>query len=189
MPTSAPGVEGALLTLLGVEPAPAGGRDALFAAWRVFFERIAAKGTTALVFEDLHWADSGLLDFIEHVLDWSKNLPLLLITLSRPELYDRRPGWGSGHRFMTGLTLEPLSQQHMRELLAGLAPGLPAPAVNTILKRADGIPLYAVETVRMLVADGKLALVDGAYQASGELGELAVPETLRSLIASRLDAL
>jgi tetratricopeptide (TPR) repeat protein len=74
-------------------------------------------------------------------------------------------------------------------LLGGLAPGLPEQAVTAILNRADGIPLYAVETIRMLVADGRLALKDGAYTPTGELGELAVPETLRSLIASRLDAL
>ena len=181
-------IEHALLTLLGVEPAPPGGRDALFAAWRMFFERIAAQGTTALVFEDLQWADNGLLDFIEHVLEWSKNLPLLVITLSRPELYERRKGWGNA-RFVTALTLEPLSDAHMRELLAGLAPGLPAPAVATILERADGIPLYAVETVRMLVAAGRLELADGVYRLVGELTNLAVTETLRSLIASRLDGL
>ena len=182
-------IEGALLTLLGLEPAPAGGRDALFAAWRIFFERVAATGTTALVFEDLQWADTGLLDFIEHVLEWSKNLPLIVITLSRPELYERRPGWGSGHRLTNALPLEPLSDEHMRELLAGLVPGLPEPAVKKILARADGIPLYAVEIVRMLVADGKLTQHDGAYEPTGELDEFAVPETLRSLIASRLDAL
>lgn len=182
-------IQGALLTLLGLEPAPAGGRDALFAAWRIFFERIAATGTTALVFEDVQWADAGLLDFIEHILDWSKNLPLLVITLSRPELVERRPGWGSGHRFTTALTLEPLTDGQMRELLGGLAPGLPDIAVENILRRADGIPLYAVEIVRMLVADGKLELVDGAYRPTGDLVDVAVPETLRSLIASRLDSL
>ena len=182
-------VERALLTLLGVEPAPAGGRDALFAAWRVFFERIAARGTTALVFEDLQWADTGLLDFIEHMLEWSKNLPLLVVTLSRPDLLDRRPSWGSGQRFMTAMTLEPLPAEDMRQLLAGLVPGLPRAAVDNILERADGIPLYAVETVRMLVADGRLELADGVYRPVGELTNLAVPETLRSLIASRLDAL
>ncbi|HEY7025055.1 MAG TPA: adenylate/guanylate cyclase domain-containing protein [Candidatus Limnocylindrales bacterium] len=182
-------IERALLTLLGVEPAPAGGRDALFAAWRVFFERIAAQGTTALVFEDLQWADDGLLDFIENVLEWSRNLPLLVITLSRPDLFDRRPGWASGHKFMTAMGLEPMSDEDMRALLAGLAPGLPEKTVGEILQRADGIPLYAVEIVRMLVAESRLELVDGAYRPVGELGDLAVPETLRSLIASRLDAL
>ncbi len=182
-------IEMSLLALLGVEPAPAGGRERMFSAWRIYLERIAAQGTTALVFEDLQWADDGLLDFIEHVLEWSKNLPLLLITLSRPEIFDRRPGWASNQRFMTALTLEPLSDAHMRALLAGLAPGLPERTVAAVLTRADGIPLYAVEIVRMLVADGKLRLADGAYRPVGELGDLAVPETLRSLIASRLDAL
>jgi predicted ATPase len=182
-------IESALLTLLGAEPAPPGGREALFSAWRLFFERIAAQGTTALVFEDLQWADDGLLDFIENVLEWSKNLPLVVITLSRPELFDRRPTWASGQRFMTALTLEPLTGDQMRDLLGGLAPGLPEKTVNAVLARADGIPLYAVEIVRMLVADGKLQLADGAYRATGDVGDLAVPETLRSLIASRLDAL
>ena len=83
-------------TLLGLEPAPAGGRDVLFAAWRIFFERIAERGTTVLLFEDLQWADSGLLDFIEHLLEWSKGVPLLVVTLARPELFDRRPDWGAG---------------------------------------------------------------------------------------------
>jgi len=182
-------IGGALLTLLGVEPAPAGGRDALFAAWRVYFERIAEQGTTALVFEDLQWADDGLLDLIEHVLEWSKNLPLLVITLSRPDLFDRRPGWASGHKFMTAMALEPLRDEDMRAILAGLSPGLADRTVEAILARADGIPLYAVEIVRMLVSEGKLRLEDGAYRPTGELGDLAVPETLRSLIASRLDAL
>ena len=182
-------VEPALLALLGLEPSPAGGRDALFAAWRIFFERIADQGTTVLVFEDLQWADSGLLDFIEHLLEWSKNKPLYVIALTRPELYERKPGWGTGHRLATQMPLEPLTEAAMRQLLTGLAPGLPEQALTAILNRADGIPLYAVETIRMLVADGRLTLEDGAYTPTGDLGELAVPETLRSLIASRLDGL
>src|SRR5258705_12917289 len=87
------------------------------------------------------------------------------------------------------MRLEPLSDAAMAELLGGLVPGLPADAVSAIVSRADGIPLYAVETVRMLVADGRLNEADGAYTPAGELGELAIPDTLRSLIASRLDGL
>jgi class 3 adenylate cyclase/tetratricopeptide (TPR) repeat protein len=182
-------VEGALLALLGLEPPPAGGRDVLFAAWRVFFERIAEEGTTVLVFEDIQWADSGLLDFIDNLLEWSKNKPLMVVTLARPELFDKRPGWGSGHRLLTAIPLDPLPDDAMRELLAGLVPGLPGQAVDAILRRADGIPLYAVETVRMLVSEGRVEAVDGVYRPTGDLGELAVPETLRSLIASRLDGI
>ncbi len=182
-------VEPALLTLLGLEPAPAGGRDVLFAAWRIFFERIAAKGTTVLLFEDLQWSDTGLLDFIDHLLEWSKGVPILIVTLARPELFDRRPDWGAGTRNFSAMALEPLPEAAMRELLAGFVPGLPASAVDAILARADGIPLYAVETVRGLLAEGRLELVDGTYRPSGDLTRLAIPDTLRSLIASRLDTL
>ena len=182
-------VEPALLTLLGLEPAPAGGRDVLFAAWRILFERIAEQGTTILLFEDLQSADSGLLDFIEQLLTWSRNRPILVVALARPELFDRRPGWGSAARSLTTMALEPLSREAMRELLDGFVPGLPESAAAAILGRADGIPLYAVETIRSLVADGRLEMTDGSYRPVGDLTTLAIPDTLRSLIASRLDAL
>ena len=93
-----------------MEEAPAGGRDALFPAWRLFFERIAELGTTVLVFEDLQWADTGLLDFIDHLLDWSKGLPIMVVSLARPELFDRRPDWGASRRNLTALALEPLDR-------------------------------------------------------------------------------
>jgi class 3 adenylate cyclase len=182
-------VESALLTLLGLSDPPPGGRDELFAAWRTFFERIAARGTTVLLFEDLQWADSGLLDFIDHLLDWTKALPLFVITLARPELLDRRPDWGAGRRNFVSLTLDPLPPDAMAELLAGLVPGLPNHVAATIIERADGIPLYAVEIVRMLVAQGKLREDAGAYRPAGDLDHIAVPETLAALIAARLDAL
>ena len=144
----------------------------------------------ALLFEDLHWADPGTLDFVEHLLEWSRNVPILIITLARPELLDRRPGWGAGKRSFLALDLQALDEASMRELLAGLVPGLPEAAVRSIVARAEGIPLYAVETIRMLVADGRLvARTGGGYEPSGELGELAVPGTLHALIAARLDAL
>jgi len=182
-------VEPALLTLLGLEPSPAGGRDLLFAAWRIFFEHVAAQGTTVLLFEDLQWADSGLLAFLDHLIEWSRGAPIIVVTLARPELFDRRPDWGVGVRHFTAIALEPLSEPAMRELLGGLVPDLPESAVRAILGRADGIPLYAVEIVRSLIADGRLEPRGAAFAAVGDLGELAVPETLRSLSASRLDAL
>ena len=183
-------VEVALLALLGTDEAPAGGAAELFSAWRTFFERLAAKGTVALLFEDLHWADSGTLDFIEHLMEWSRDVPILIITLARPELLDKRPGWGAGRRAFLALDLQPLDEPSMRDLLAGLAPGLPEPAVQSIVARAEGIPLYAVETIRMLVADGRLVeRPSGGYEPAGPLGELAIPGTLHALIAARLDAL
>ncbi|MFN2418077.1 MAG: AAA family ATPase [Candidatus Limnocylindria bacterium] len=181
-------IEPAMLTLLGIGD-PSGGSEQLFAAWRTFFERMAATGSVALVFEDLHWADSGLLDFIDHLLEWTRDLPIYIVTLARPELLEKRPTWGAGKRQFTSLFLEPLPESAMRALLNGLIPGLPEGAIRAIVTRADGVPLYAVETVRTLVAEGRLVEQDGAYVPTGELSRLAVPETLTALIASRLDAL
>ena len=182
-------VEQALLALLGQgEPLP-GGRDELFSAWRTFFERIAAHGTTVLLIEDLQWADPGVLEFIDHLLDWTKSLPIFVITLSRPELLERRPDWGAGRRNFVSLALEPLPGDDMRTLLQGLAPDLPEAIRQTIVKRADGIPLYAVEMIRMLVADGRLVERDGGYVPVGDVSDVPVPETLTALIAARLDGL
>jgi class 3 adenylate cyclase/tetratricopeptide (TPR) repeat protein len=182
-------LEPALRQLLGVHEGRSPDRDELFAAWRTFFERIAGHDPTVLVFEDLHWADSGLLDFIEHMLEWSRNFPIYIVTLARPELLERRPTWGAGQRSFTSISLEPLPDEAMRELLAGLVPGLPEATVRSILERAAGVPLYAVETVRMLLGDGRLELMDGVYRPTGILTDIAVPDSLQALISARLDAL
>jgi len=180
-------IEPALLALLGVETDI--GSDELFAAWRTFFERLAETAPVVLVFEDLQHADPGLLDFIDHLLEWSRGVPITLIALARPELLDRRSDWGAGLRSFTSIHLEPLAPADMERLLAGLVPGLPAQAVATIVARADGVPLYAVETVRMLLAQGRLVLEDGVCRPVGSLDEVAVPETLTALVAARLDGL
>jgi class 3 adenylate cyclase/tetratricopeptide (TPR) repeat protein len=179
----------ALLSLLGVEDAPPGGRDVLFPAWRLLFERIAERGITVLVFEDLQWADAGLLDFIDHLLDWSRGLPIMVVTLARPEIFDRRPDWGAGRRQLTALALEPLTDEAVRDLLEGLVPGLPPDALAAIVGRAEGVPLYAVEMVRGLLADGLVERRGETYAVVGDMSRLRVPDSLRSLIASRLDAL
>jgi len=131
-----------------------------------------------------------MLDFIDHMLDWSLNVPILIVTLARTELLDNRPGWGAGRRNFLALDLQPLDEAGMRELLGGLVSGLPERAIRSIVSRAEGIPLYAVETIRMLVADGRLIeRDDGRFEPARELGDLAIPETLHALIAARLDAL
>jgi len=175
--------------LLGMADSEAGGRDDLFAAWRTFFERVAGENTLVMVFEDLHWADQGQLDFIDHLLEWSRGSAIYIITLARPELLERRPNWGAGQRSFTSLALEPLPDEVIREILASLVPGLPEQTVAQIVGRAEGIPLYAVETVRMLLQDGRLELENGVYRPIGDLSTLAVPATLHALIAARLDAL
>ena len=180
-------IEPALLDLLGI--GSGSGSEQLFGAWRTFFVRIAGRGSVTMVFEDHHFADPGLLDFVDHMLEWSRSLPIFIVTLARPELLEKRPDWGAGKRSFTSIYLEPLTESAMRQLLAGLVPGLPGPAVTAIVDRADGIPLYAVETVRMLLAEGRLREDGGTYVPVGDLTSLAVPESLTALIASRLDGL
>jgi class 3 adenylate cyclase/tetratricopeptide (TPR) repeat protein len=183
-------VEPRLAGLLALDAMPSGTRDELFAAWRTFFERVAARGPTILVFEDIQWADDGMLDFVTELLDRSRSLPIFAVALTRPELYDRRPGWGSNLRSLTTMTLEPLDAAQMEELVTGTVPGIPAAAVDAIVGRAEGIPLYAVETIRMLVDRGSLRRSsEGTYEIAGGLDDLAVPNSLQALIAARLDAL
>ena len=180
-------IEPALLALLGFEGDV--GSEQLLAAWRTFFERLAETAPVVLVFEDLHWADTGTLDFVDHLLEWTRGLPIFVVTLARPELLERRTDWGAGKRNFSSVYLEPLSEPAMRELLVGLVPGLPEATVRAIVARADGMPLYAVETVRMLLAEGRLVLDGDVYRPVGDLTTLAVPETLTALIAARLDSL
>jgi tetratricopeptide (TPR) repeat protein len=182
-------VEPRVAHLIGLEEGSAFAREDLFAAWRTFFERLADAYPTLLVFEDMQWADASLLDFIEYLLDWSRQSPLFVVTAARPELLDRRPTWGAGKRNFTSIYLEPLPEEAMRELLEGLVPGLPDPLRDQILGRAEGVPLYAMETVRMLLDRGHLVREGSAYRPTGPVDALEVPETLHALIAARLDGL
>ena len=182
-------IEPRLLGLLGHERLPSESREELFAAWRTFFERIAEQNPVVLGFWDLQWADQGTLDFIEHVLGWARSSPILVLAEARPELFDRRPDWGRSQRSATLMHLDPMDDAQMRRLLEGLVPGIPPEPMRRIVDRAEGVPLYAVETLRMLLDRGVLQPAGRHYSFAGELPELAVPETLHALIAARLDAL
>jgi class 3 adenylate cyclase/tetratricopeptide (TPR) repeat protein len=182
-------IEPRLAHLLGLEERAAADREDLFAAWRLYFERLTEFQPAVLVFEDMQWADPSLLEFIEYLLDWSRNHPIFVLTLARPELQEQHPSWGAGKRSFTSLYLEPLSAKAMEELLDGFVPGLPAELRAQILERAEGVPLYAVETVRMLLDRGLLERAGARYRPTGPIEALEVPETLHALVAARLDGL
>jgi class 3 adenylate cyclase/predicted ATPase len=175
-------VEPRLAHLLRLDERPDADRADLFSGWRLFLERLSEDAPVVLVFEDLQWADSGLLDFIDYLMEWSAQYPLLVLTMARPELRERRPGWDT-------LSLAPLSADTIETILEGLAPGLPDELVAQIAHRAEGIPLYAVETIRMLQDRGVLVEEGNRYVVTGDVSELDVPETLQALVASRLDGL
>ena len=178
----------ALRALLGTAE-PALSREELFAAWRLFFERLAERDPVVLVFEDMHWADDGLLDFLERLLDWSAEHPIFVCCFARPEIAERRPGWPGAVANATGLALAPLDAERIGELLDGTVSGLPGGLRARIVEHSEGIPLYAVETVRALADRGALASGDAGLAASAQIGELDVPPSLHSLLAARLDAL
>ncbi len=182
-------IEPRLAHLLAIDAGAAGDQENVFSAWRTFFERMSERFPVVMVFEDMQWADAGLLDFVEYLLEWSRNHRIFILALARPEIHERRAGWGAGKRSFSSIYLEPLPPDAMTELLAGLVPGLPDELRDQILDRAQGVPLYAVETVRMLLDRGLLVQEGSVYSPTGPIEALAVPETLHALIAARLDGL
>jgi len=156
----------------------------LFSAWSHFFEAMTRRHPLVMVVEDVHWADDALLDFIEHLAQWSVDAPILVVAAARPELLANRVGWGGGIRNAAMISLTPLRNSDASVLLAALLDRavLPADTQQQILERAGGNPLYVTELVR-LVADSHL------LDASGKIGELALPDSVQAIIAARIDLL
>jgi len=175
--------------LLGLGEVPDIDRSELFGAWRMFFERVAARGTVVMVFEDLHWADDGLLDFVEQLIHRSAQFPILMISLARPDLLERRSGWAVGAANALAMQLAPLADIAIEELVLGMVPGSPPDVPAAIVPRAAGIPLYAVEFVRMLVNRGRLLEEDGGWKLADSMGEVEVPDSLVGVVGARIDQL
>ena len=182
-------IEPRLQHLLGLTERVAPDREDLFSAWRLFVERMAERYPVVMVFEDIHWADAALLEFVEALLERSRAHPIFVLTLARPDLIDRHPGFGSRVRSFSSATLDPLDDHAIDSLLQGLVPGIEEDAVARIRERAEGVPFYAVETVRMLLDRGLLEPGEAGYRVAGDLSALQVPETLQTLISARLDSL
>jgi class 3 adenylate cyclase len=174
-------VETQLLPLVGLGAkgrASGDRREEAFAGWRRFFEGMADQRPLVVVFEDLHWADDELLDFVDYLIDWSTGVPILIVCTARPELLERRGGWGGGKLNATTLSLSPLSDADTGQLLAGLLdrPLLQAEDQQELLARAGGNPLYAEQYAQLIV--------EGSPSRN-----LPVPESVQGIIAARLDRL
>jgi len=153
-------------------------RGEAFAAWRRFLEALAEQRPLVLVLEDLHWADEGLLDFIDELVDWLSGVPLLVVCSARPELLERRPGWGGGKLNASTLGLAPLSQDQTARLISHVLERalLPAEIQQALLERSEGNPLYAEQFAQL-------------YVERGSAEDLPLPETLQGIVAARLDGL
>jgi DNA-binding SARP family transcriptional activator len=177
-------VEQQLGSLAGVSVVDAAAEDRAetFAAWRRFFESLAERHTTVLVFDDLHWADDGLLDFVEHLTEWATGVPLLLVCVGRPDLLERRPEWGRGARSSLLLALEPLGGDERDELAtaACAAAGVGADAAGDVADLAGGSPLFTEEYARMLAEAGTAVAGESSVSA---------PRSVQAVIAARLDGL
>ena len=144
----------------------------IFAAVRLFLESLAVDRPLVVVFDDIHWGEPTFLDLIDHIADISRGAPLLVLCIARPELLDKRPGWGGGKLNATTILLEPLGRQECAELIAmhgGADPALQA----RILAAADGNPLFVEEMLALAREDG----------------DVAVPATVQALLQARIDQL
>jgi hypothetical protein len=163
-------------------------REELFAGWRLFFERLADTAPVLLLVEDAEHADAGLLDFLDHLVDWARESRIFVLVFARPELALSRSGFGVG-RNRSSLTLDPLDPASMGQLVDALVPDMPPEARASITAQAEGIPLFAIETVRSLIDRDVVVPHEGVYRLVGEVGSLSVPAGLHGLLAARLDAL
>jgi len=177
-----------LRPLVGLAAEAPEAREDSFAAWRRFFEALAEARPLVLVFEDLHWADPAVLDFVDHLVDWASGVPLLVLCTARPELLERRPGWGGGKLNAITISLSPLSDEETSDLVESLLGQEPPPVVaEALLAQAAGNPLYAEEYARMLVERGLLVRDNGSWRLAQP--DLPLPESVQGTIAARIDTL
>jgi class 3 adenylate cyclase/tetratricopeptide (TPR) repeat protein len=177
-----------LSDLLGI-----GGTGPVEASWAIrrFLEALSRERPVVAVLDDIHWAEPALLDVIEHVADWSREAPILLLCMARPELLEERPGWGGGKRNATSVHLEPLSEPEADELIENLLghPALTAEIRERIRAAAQGNPLFVEEMLQMLLDDGVLVMKENEWVATVDLTTVKVPPAISALLASRLDRL
>src|SRR6266550_3731057 len=162
-----------------------------FWAVRRFLESVAQGGPLAVVFDDIQWGEPTFLDLIEHIADWSRDAPILVLCMARPDLLDARPVWGGGKFNAATISLERLSDADCGELIANLLwrASLPNKVRARILEAAEGTPLFVEEMLSMLIDDGMLVLEGDRWIATGDLGGVSVPPTIQALLAARLDRL
>jgi class 3 adenylate cyclase len=178
-----------LAGMLGLTERPTTAAEMLWAIRRLF-EALARRRPLIIVFDDLQWAEPTFLEVIEHVADWSRAAPLLLLCVAREEFLDAHPNWGGGKLNATSILLEPLSTDESGRVATNFLAGhLADDAQRRILDVAEGNPLFIEEFLRMLLEDGLLAHVEDRWAATADLNALPIPASIQALLAARLERL
>lgn len=179
-----------LSALMGLTDATPGVQETFWAV-RKLFDELATRRPLVVVFDDIHWAEPTFLDLLEYLADSLDNVPVFLVCLARPELLEVRGGWMTSKANAFLITLRSLSDAHTDGLIRNLLGGaeLADEARARIADAAEGNPLFVEETLRMLIDDGVLIAVAGAWTASGDLSGLTIPPTINALLTARLDRL
>jgi class 3 adenylate cyclase/tetratricopeptide (TPR) repeat protein len=183
-------IAGRLAEILGFGEGLAAAEETPWAIRR-FLEILAAQRPLVAVWEDIHWAEPAFLDCVNHVVDWSRDAPIMILCTARPEFLDRRSDWGGGKLNASTLLLRPLDPKDSAELIANLlgGAGLADQALDRITEAAGGNPLFVEQLLSMLIDDGVLVRQNGGWTALGDLSSVSVPPSVAALLAARLERL
>jgi class 3 adenylate cyclase len=169
-----------VLTGLGIEKEAHVDREDIFHGWRLLLEIVARQAPRIIIFEDLHWASESLLDLVEYLFNLRMHAPILFVTLSRPELLDRRPGWGGGRQNFTSLALQPLNSIQTRTLIKRLMNHVSEETCNALAQRSGGNPFFVIELVQSLCEQS---------EKEAPVTSTMLPDTVHAAVQARLDQL
>jgi class 3 adenylate cyclase len=182
------GVDDPVVSFQSLEPREV--RLKTHGAWRSFFSALANRSPVLAVIEDIHWADPALLDLLEELAERVQG-PVVFVCTARPELTERRPGWGGGRRNFSSIALDPLTAQEANELVTLLLTieELPVVVHRHILERAEGNPFFLEEIIRKLIDEGRIVRAGDRWRAAAGIDDVVVPDTVQAVLAARIDLL
>jgi hypothetical protein len=184
----APRVERDLAYLFGLSDEPVASEELQWAV-RKLLESYGRVRPLVVVFEDVHWGEGTFLDLVDHIVRWSREVPMLVLCIGRPELLERRKAWEIERKRSDSLVLEPLSSTAVENLIDALVPGLDPGLRGRIVSAAAGLPLFVHSMVSMMI-DQQILRRDGdTWETVGEVSDVIVPPTVQAVLSARLERL
>ncbi len=183
-------VAGHVSAAIGLSAAPSTAEDTAWAI-RSLFDHLARTKPLVVVFDDIQWAEPAFLDLVESIAATSRDVPILLLCIARPELLDERPGWGGGKLSSTSMLLRPLNEEEVSQLVANFlgGPSVPPTVQRKLADAAEGNPLFVEEFLAILIDDGLVERRGDAWFLTTDLDAVAIPGSIQALLTARLDRL